>query len=453
MRGAYEIRIPLEAAVLAFRNTLCLPLKARSDFFIDLRSEFRKQVKVHILAAGIPIRNDLREPPRLTKSAKIKPLSPIKKMTGWKNEILVETDAKFSVGYGADDYSLQALNYLERSACELPSLRPFLEIRDFTLGNFAFDAPNEDCDISVVCGDGIELTGLAIEASRRKRFSYFALLGVRIDPELLRERLKYVEKCDHPTDQLDEIRIGTLHYPVTYICRHCGHLLTCKCFAGTFDVRNDLLRHLPYGNSDQPLALAVEETLPREGICSLCTGRVPRHIYGHSMYYSTFLQRYLPYQTLFARRRFGRDVYEGEPEYKELENETRQAFGYMQIGQKWLNETFLFKIVSMLVAPAEVIHHYRGKELEGLEIDVWIPSLGIGIEYQGEQHFRAMEHWGGQTGLERRLSNDKRKKALCQTLGYELIEFNHAEAISEDTVRKRLTKYLNDKSRSPRRDA
>lgn len=453
MRSAYEVRIPLEAAVLAFRNTLSLPLKERSDFFIDLRSEFRKQVQVHIIAAGIPIRNDLREPPRLTKSATIKSLSPIKKMTGWKNEILVEIDANFSVGYGADDYSLQALNYLERTACELPSLRPFLEIRDFTLGNLAFDAPNEDCDISVVCDEGIELTGLAFDASRRKRFSYFALLGVRIDPELLRERLKCVEQCDHPTDQLDEIRIGTIHYPVTYICRHCGHLLTCKCFAGTYDVRNDLLRHLPYGNSEKPLALVVEEILPREGICSLCTGQVPRHIYGHSMYYSTFLQRYLPYQVLFSRRRFGRDVYEGELEYKELENETRRAFGFMQIGQKWLNETFLFKIVSMLAAPAEVIHHYRGKELEGLEIDVWIPSLRIGIEYQGEQHYRAMEHWGGLPGLERRLLNDKRKKALCQSLGYELIEFSHTEIISEDTVRKRLTKYLKGNSQVPRRDA
>lgn len=452
MRSKYEVRIPFEAAARAFRDTLTLPRNERSDFFTDLRSEFRKQAQVHILAAGLPVRNLARDPPKLTKSATIKALSPIKKMTGWNNEISVELDANFSARYGAGDYSLRALNYLDRSACELPSVRPFLEIPDFTLGNFVFDAPNEDCDINVVCDDGIELTGLAFEASRRKRFSYFALLGVRVDPARLRGQLKCEAHCDHPIEALDETRIGTLYYPVTYICRHCGQLLTCACFVGTYDVQKDLLRHLPYGNSEKPLASAVESTLLREGICSLCTGQVPRHIYGHSMY-SPFLQRYLPYQVLFARRKFGRDVYEGEPEYKEIENETRKAFGFMQIGQKWLNETFLFKIVSMLVAPVEVIHHYRGKELEGLEIDVWIPALGIGIEYQGEQHYRPIEHWGGQAGLERRLLNDKRKIALCQRLGYTLIEFHHTEVISEDTVRKRLAKYLNANTRAFSRDA
>lgn len=452
MRSAYEVRIPFEAATRAFRNALDLPQNERSDFFSDLRSEFRQQAQTYIHAAGIPSRNDARDPPRLTKRATIKSLSPIKKMTGWKNDILVELDAKFSVRYGAEDCSLRALNYLERSACELPSLRPFLEIPDFTLGNFAFDAPNEDCDLNIVCEDGIALTGVALEASRRKHLSCFALLGVRVNPARLREDLKLDTHCNHPTENLDEIRIGTLHYPVTYICRRCGHLLTCKCFAGTYDVQNDLLRHLPYGNSEKPLASAVAAILSREGICSLCTGRVPRHLYGHSMYYSTFLQRYLPYQILFARRRFGRDVYEGEPGYKDLENETRKAFGFMQIGQRWLNETFLFKIVSVLVAPAEVIHHYRGKELDGLEIDVWIPSLKLGIEYQGEQHYRAIEHWGGQVGLERRIANDKRKKTLCQSLGYTLIEFHHTESISDDDVRKRLTKYMNGITRPSRRD-
>jgi hypothetical protein len=154
---------------------------------MDLRLEFRKEVQRYIQAAGIPVRSDSISPPRLTKSAKLTALSPIRKMTGWKNEIQVELDAKFSAGYGADDYSLQALNYLERSACELPSLRPFLDTPDFTLGNFSFDAPNEDCDINVTCDDGLLLTGLAFEVSRRKRFSYFALLGVRVDPVRLRE--------------------------------------------------------------------------------------------------------------------------------------------------------------------------------------------------------------------------------------------------------------------------
>ncbi|NMQ18390.1 hypothetical protein E4P82_03755 [Candidatus Competibacter phosphatis] len=57
------------------------------------------------------------------------------------------------------------------------------------------------------------------------------------------------------------------------------------------------------------------------------------------------------------------------------------------------------KIVQVLFPSLEVVHHYRGKELEGLEIDVWIPKLKIGIEYQGIQHFNVIKHWGGEDGL------------------------------------------------------
>jgi hypothetical protein len=442
MRRFYEVKIPFEAVVRAFKNTLDLPINKRSDFFTDIRSQFRSKIQECLLEVGFPMRRGIKGPPRLTKSAKINPLSPMKKLAGWKNEIPIELDAKFAAIYGADDYSLRAMNYLDRSACELPSLHPFLEIPEFTLGNFTFDAPNEDCDISVVCDEGIELVGLATEVSNRKRFSYIGLLGVRVDGKLLSEFLKSKVICDHPSELLDEIRIGTLCYPLTYICRNCGVILTCKCFDGTYDVKRDLIRNIPFGSTEDFLVRKIEGISQRDGICALCTGRVPRLFYGHSMYYSTFLQRYLPYHTLFARRRYGRDVFDGEPEYRDLENETRRAFGYMETGQKWLNETFLFRIVSNFLAPSEVIQHYRGKELEGLEIDVWVPSLQLGIEYQGEQHYRSMNHWGGQEGLKRRLSNDQRKRILCAKLGYTLVEFLHDQEVSDESVRKLLDPFI-----------
>jgi hypothetical protein len=442
MRPIYEIRITFEATVSAFTQALELPSNRRSDFFNDVRATFREKIEESIHAAGMPARPGPSTPPRLTRNAKIRNLSPMMKMTGWNNEIPVEIDSEFAVGCGADVHSLHGLNYHDRAACELPSLRPFLEISDFSLGNFMFHAPNEDCEINVICDNGIELIGVATDVSRRKRASYFGLLGVRLDPQMLANRLKMSERCNHEPELLDEIRIGALFYPVTYICRRCSQLLTCECFDGSYEIKNDLTRLLPYGNTEKDLTTATTRVLSRSGICSLCTGRVPRYLYGHSMYYSTFLQRYLPYHILFSRRRFGRDVYEGEPAYREIENETRQAFGYMRIGQKWLNETFLYKLVSQILEPAEVIHHYRGKELDGLELDIWIPSLRLGIEYQGEQHYKAMAHWGGQLGLERRLSNDQKKKVLCERLGYKLIEFHHSQTVSELNVQTWLNPFL-----------
>ena len=65
---------------------------------------------------------------------------------------------------------------------------------------------------------------------------------------------------------------------------------------------------------------------------------------------------------------------------KAAENEARAHFGFPAIGERWTSETILLRVVEALVAPREVVHHYRGKELEGLEL-TWVPELRLGIEY------------------------------------------------------------------------
>ena len=149
----------------------------------------------------------------------------------------------------------------------------------------------------------------------------------------------------------------------------------------------------------------------------------------------------MPYHGLLSRKKYGRALYEGE-EYKEIENEVREQFGYQKIGEQWVSETTLYKIVCMLYPDMEVVHHYRGNELEGLELDIWIPERRIGIEYQGEQHYQAIEHWGGEEGLRKRMENDKKKKRLCKELGYHIIEFKHNEDFSEELIKRRVSKYI-----------
>jgi hypothetical protein len=156
------------------------------------------------------------------------------------------------------------------------------------------------------------------------------------------------------------------------------------------------------------------------------------------MYYSGFAQRFLPYIGLFARR----DGQGAPGDTRAAENAVRKHFGFPAIGERWASETMLLRIVESLVAPSKVVHHYRGKELEGLEIDIWIPEQRIGLEYQGEQHYQALEHWGGAEGLIRRQSNDKRKRDLCRGLGYKLVEFRFDEELTEAAVHSRLRRYL-----------
>jgi hypothetical protein len=75
-------------------------------------------------------------------------------------------------------------------------------------------------------------------------------------------------------------------------------------------------------------------------------------------------------------------------------------------------------------------------------LDVWVPDLKLGIEYQGEQHYQAMTHWGGDEGFARRKANDARKRQLCRSLGYTLVEFRFDEPLTDVAVEKRLARYL-----------
>lgn len=49
-------------------------------------------------------------------------------------------------------------------------------------------------------------------------------------------------------------------------------------------------------------------------------------------------------------------------------------------------------------------------------------SLKMLIEYQGQQHFEATPHWGGEEGYERRKEYDELKREYCRNKGLNLIE-------------------------------
>lgn len=120
----------------------------------------------------------------------------------------------------------------------------------------------------------------------------------------------------------------------------------------------------------------------------------------------------------------------------------RERFGYPRIGERWVSETGLFKIIQTLFATKDVIFHYRGEELNGLEIDLWIPEYKLAIEYQGKQHFHVIDHWGGKEGLEKRKERDRLKQKLCKDLGYNLIEFKYDEDLAIEVMEKKLRRYL-----------
>ena len=139
-------------------------------------------------------------------------------------------------------------------------------------------------------------------------------------------------------------------------------------------------------------------------------------------------------------------AYELEKEYGKqqrkiwnvIENEVREKFGHKKIGEAWTSETILYYIVETLFPEYTVLRHYRPDFLEGLELDIFIKELNIGIEYQGIQHYKPVKHWGGKEALKKVQERDKKKKQICERLGVNLIYFKHNEELSNDFVFNRI---------------
>lgn len=124
--------------------------------------------------------------------------------------------------------------------------------------------------------------------------------------------------------------------------------------------------------------------------------------------------------------------------YKKIEdaiqNEVRTQLGYKKIGESWIGETSLFNIVKGIFTEDEVLMHYRPQWLNGLELDIYVPSKNIAFEYQGIQHIKPVKHWGGKEKLLIQQEHDKRKKKICEDLGVKLICVFYDEPLTTEYI-------------------
>ena len=125
-----------------------------------------------------------------------------------------------------------------------------------------------------------------------------------------------------------------------------------------------------------------------------------------------------------------------------IENEVRIKFGQKRIGESWTSETKLFYLIQKFFPSSNIIRHYRPDFLQGLEIDIFITNPKIGIEYQGEQHFRPLVHWGGEGAFTKLKERDSKKQELCKALSIPLIYFKYDEELCYDLILSRIGQFL-----------
>ena len=121
-----------------------------------------------------------------------------------------------------------------------------------------------------------------------------------------------------------------------------------------------------------------------------------------------------------------------------IQNEVRLNFNHKKLGETWTSETSLFYIIKSLFPTHFIRRHYRPEFLQGLELDIFIEELKIGIEYQGIQHFQPIEHWGGKIAYLKLIERDARKKKICEEFGIKLIYFDYNETLNEEIVKDKL---------------
>lgn len=69
-----------------------------------------------------------------------------------------------------------------------------------------------------------------------------------------------------------------------------------------------------------------------------------------------------------------------------------------------------------------------------------MPSIKVGFEYQGQQHYESVEFFGGQAALEHRMENDALKMKKCKQNGVVLVEWIYTEQINSAILRDKLSK-------------
>jgi hypothetical protein len=98
---------------------------------------------------------------------------------------------------------------------------------------------------------------------------------------------------------------------------------------------------------------------------------------------------------------------------REAENTVREEMGIPRVGEGWVAETQLYYEIKTTLPNMAVQQHASPEWLGRQHLDIFIPELGVAIEYQGLQHDQPVAYFGGQEAYERNRKRDLRKRRLC----------------------------------------
>jgi len=125
---------------------------------------------------------------------------------------------------------------------------------------------------------------------------------------------------------------------------------------------------------------------------------------------------------------------------KQAEDLYRESTGMPKIGEGWISETELYYRITEAFQEHEVVHHGSPDWLGRQHLDIYLPRVNIALEYQGTQHYVAVDFFGGQEALEKTKERDERKRIKCYENGCSLIYVD--EGYDFEDVREKIKEII-----------
>ena len=103
----------------------------------------------------------------------------------------------------------------------------------------------------------------------------------------------------------------------------------------------------------------------------------------------------------------------------------------------------LLKLVQEIYPNQKIELEHNVADRGSLFVDIFLPRMNIGFEFDGEQHFQYIEHFhGDRRGFLRAQRRDAEKDEACREKGIILIRVAYNEPMTRDHVMAKIEEAL-----------
>ena len=85
-----------------------------------------------------------------------------------------------------------------------------------------------------------------------------------------------------------------------------------------------------------------------------------------------------------------------------------------QAGTRWVSQALFTRCVERALPSHQVVHEASPAWLGGQRLDVFVETMGVAFEYQGQQHYEPVSVFGGDEALAIQQRRDAQKREACR---------------------------------------